>query len=268
MILVLLVFVFAACTGNGTEEAPDPLELITDAAENIREMDTFRMIAEQTGAPYFVETQLGAVEFKRAEAQYVAPEEIQAEVRLLAAGLPAEVGIFSRADDQWYRNELLTANRWFNADFSPGFNPRTLIAEETGFQTALEAMIDIEYIGAETLASGAPTYHLKARAQGEQVTALMAGLVEMSGEVEVDLFIHRDDLYPVRFIIVQPGTETEDEPDPTTWTIDIYDVNAEPDIEDPATDPNTITLDGAAGEVVEVTVTAESPAFILTPGAD
>jgi hypothetical protein len=40
-------------------------------------------------------------------------------------------------------------------------------------------------------------------------------------------------LLPVRFVIVQPDTASEGEPTPTTWTVDVYDVNSEPELDAP-----------------------------------
>ena len=117
--------------------------------------------------------------------------------------------------------------------FAPGFNPRTLIAEDTGFHAALTALIDLQYIGKEELEDGTPVYHLKATANGPDVSSLMVGLVQAAGNVLVDVYINRDTLYPVRFIIIEPETVTEEEPEPTTWTIDVYDINAAPELDDP-----------------------------------
>jgi hypothetical protein len=248
--LVLILLLLAGCAPAPTATPPPPLDLLTQAAENIRTTSSFRMIVEQSGAPYFINTDLGAVAFRRAVAQYVSPDVMQAAVRLLAAGLPAEVDVFSRGDNQWYRNDILTASRWVNAPFSPGFNPRELIVEETGFKASLQAMIDLEYVGAVTLEDGSPTHHMKATANGPDVTALLAGLVYMDDVVNVDIYVHQERLLPVRFIIVQPGTETEDQPQPTTWTIDIYDFNAPPEVETP--EAEAPVQSGATAEPLQV----------------
>ncbi len=234
LLLIALILMAAGCTGASTEEAPlDPIELVTEAAENIRETDTFRMSVERSGASYFVPTDLGNVDFRRAVAQYVAPNILQASVRLIAAGLPADVDVFSRGDDQWYRHAILTANTWFNAPFAVGFNPETLISEDTGFQTALNSLIDLTYEGQENLEDGTAVYHLSGTARGEDISALMANLVETTGEVLVDVFIDQALMIPVRFVIVQPDTITDEDPEPTTWVVDVYDINSEPELDEP-----------------------------------
>ncbi len=233
-LMMMVLMALSGCTGNPTEvPPPSPTDLITEAANNIRASQTFRMDVERTGAPYSVETGLGSVIFRRAVAQYVAPDILQATVRLIAAGLPADVDIFSRGDDQWFRNAILTANAWFNAPFAVGFNPQTLIAEDTGFKAALHSLIDLTFVAGENMADGTSVYHLKGTAKGEDIAALLAGMIQATGNVLVDVYIDQTLRIPVRFIIVQPDTVTEEEPEPTTWTVDVYDINAEPELDEP-----------------------------------
>jgi hypothetical protein len=238
-VLLVVIFLVAGCNGGAAPTTPpDPLALVTEAAEKIRATDTFRMIIEQTGAPFYINTQFGAnVVFRRAEAQYVSPRDMQATARLIALGLPTEVDIFARGENQWFRSDALTGGSWLNAQFAPGFNPETLISAETGFQSALEAMVDLSYVGTASLESGANTYELQGSATGEEVSALLANLVELTGEVQVKVYIDQATMYPARFVLVQPGTETAEEPEPTTWIMDIYDINAPAAIEDPEVTP-------------------------------
>ena len=233
--IVLTLLLLTGCQSETTSAPTDPLDLVTESARLIRQTSSFQMIVEQTGAPYYILTDLGELVFRRANAQYVAPDIMQASVRLLAlGGIPAEVDVFSKGDQQFYRNQILTANQWINAEFAPGFNPQKLIAEEAGFQTALTALIGLNYVETTTLESGVEAHYLKATARGEDVGALLAGLVYDLGEtVNVDVYVDRATGYPVRFIIVQPGTETADEPQPTTWTVDVFDFDGTPEVDPP-----------------------------------
>ena len=233
-ILVAALIVLCSCNGSPTEEAPlEPLDLLAQAASNIRATETFRMSVDRTGANYFIETDFGSVIFRRAVAQYVAPNVMQAMVRVLFGSVTLDVDVFSRGEKQWFRAGVWTNGEWVNATFAPGFNPESLIAQESGFQAALNALIDLEMVGTEELEDGTPVYHLRAVADGEDVSALMVGLITATGNVNVDVYIHQTETYPVRFIIVQPDTVTEDEPDPTTWTVDVYDLNTAAEIDDP-----------------------------------
>ena len=234
LLIVALALWLAACTGAATQEPPaDPLQLVDQAAQHIRESQSFRMSVIRTGAAYFVSTDLGDVDFSKATAQYVAPDTLEATVRVIAAGLPTDVDIFSRGPDQWFRHPVLTADKWLNAPFAEGFNPELIISEDTGFQTALRALIDLSFVGDENLEDGTPVFHLKATAKGEDISALLANIVVVTGQVQVDVYIDQQTIMPVRFVIIQPDTVTDTQPDPTTWTVDIYDVNAEPQLDPP-----------------------------------
>jgi len=239
--LIALVTLLAACGGNVADPTPvptDPLALITEAAINIRSADTFRIDVSQEGPNYYLYTDFGRVTFRRVIGQYVAPREMQANISVLALGLALEINVYARGADQWFSG-LMTGNNWVNTPFAPGFNPETLIAQDTGFQSALTALIELDYVGEETLENGDPVYHITSRAQGEQVSALLAGLIPTVGEVGVDVYIHRETRYPVRFVIVAENDpnaatpEPDEEAEPVRWIIDLYDINAESELTPP-----------------------------------
>ena len=236
MLTVLILVVGCSGDGGNDEPPPDPVALITDAATQIRAVDTFRMEVRHSGADYLVSVYLtpttpADVAFRRALAQYVADNnQLQASVNVIASGLPMNLDVFSYGPDQWVR---LAGTDWVDVDFAPGFDPETLIADDTGFQAALAALTELEYLGLETLDDGTRTYHLRGIARGPDVTNLLVGLIEAEGLLPVDVYISRENGYPVRLVIRQPETITEDEPVPTTWTIDVFDINAEPELNPP-----------------------------------
>lgn len=239
ILLLTTALLLTACnTGNDDEPPPEPVALLTEAANNIRAANTFRMEVRHSGADYLVSVYLdpdasglsqsvAQVAFRRALAQYVAPQVLQADVSIILGGITTQLKIFSQGDDQWFK---LPVTSWIKGDFAPGFNPETLIAEDTGFQAALAALTDLNYEGTDTLEDGTNVFHLSGTANGPDVTALLVGLIEAEGLVPVDVYISQEDRLPVRLVIVQPETDPED---PTTWTIDVYDLNAEPNLTPP-----------------------------------
>jgi hypothetical protein len=231
------VFVLAACEGNSAATptpAPDPLALVTDAADQIRAADTFRMIVDQTGPAYPIATDFGAVTFRRAAAQYAAPDLLQARVAVLALGARLDVEVFARGAEQWFRAPLWTGDQWLNAAFAPGFNPEILIAQETGFQAAVDAARELELVGETQLETGQRVLQVRGVADGPALNGLLVGLIEMTGEVTVDVFIDRDTRFPARFVLTEP-VEGSDEP--RVWTLDILDINAPAAFDDPEATP-------------------------------
>lgn len=239
----LLVAGLSACAPTATPEAPpDPMALVNEAVTNMRAAQTFRIAVTEAGPDYKVFTEFATVFFRQAIAQYVAPGMMQATVRVLAAGLPVEIQVFSNGADQWYR-AIWTANQWVNQKFAPDFNPETLISENSGFQAALKAMIELRYAGIETLESGAQTFHLTATANGPDMSALFGGLIAPVGIVGVDVYIDQTTRAPVRFLVTEHNSpfvvtpESGQKDEPVVWTIDLYDVNAPSEISTPEAAP-------------------------------
>lgn len=237
--LLLIALIAVGCAAPRTPEPPpDPLALIAESAANIRDVDTFRITVAQTGPNYNLYTEYATVVFRMATGQYVAPDVMQASVRVLAAGLPITVDVYAKGADQWFR-AIWTGNTWLNAIFQPTFNPAELIAGETGFQSALEALLELRYVGTTTLESGVEAQRIDATADGAKVTALLGGLIAPVGEVEVEVYIGKENRLPVRFVVREfnspyaapppAGREAE----PVTWLIDLYDFNAPARIDTP-----------------------------------
>jgi hypothetical protein len=243
----------AGCTGNATPTPSlDPLALVTEAAANIRAAETFRISVTQEGPDYMLATEYGTAIFRSATAQYVAPREMQANVRVVVAGLPIQIDVFSRGADQWYR-AIWTGNQWLNQPFQEGFDPETLVSEEAGFQSALDSLIELNYAGEAELDSGAQVYHLTATANGPDVTALLGGLIEPVGEVLVDVYIDRETRQPVRFIIQEFNSpfaatpEAGEDDIPIVWTIDLYDIDAPAELDAPQESTEIAPSEGLIG---------------------
>jgi hypothetical protein len=233
-LIVAVPVIVTACGGGDTRyEAIDPLALVTTAADEIRQATQFNMSVDQTGEDYAIGTAYGNVLFRRATASYVSPRTMQANVRVNAAGIPLDIDVFSYAENQWYR-AIWTGDNWLNEAFSPGFNPESLIAQDTGFQAALSAVRDLSYVGITSLESGQEVHHLRGTADGAGLNALLVGLIEMQGVVSVEVFISTADNYPARFVLVETVPPGENgEASTRTWTIDITDINGEVLIDPP-----------------------------------
>jgi hypothetical protein len=242
LVFILIALLAAACSPTPpAAETPtpiNPLDLVTEAAGNIRSASTFRISVNESGPDYTIYTEYAPVFFRRATAQYVAPGVMQARVRVVAAGIPIDIDIFSQGATQFYR-AIWTGSQWVQQAFAQDFNPETLIAENTGFESALKALIDLSYIGEATLENGAQTYQLAATANGPDVAALLGGLIEPVGVVEVGVYVDKTTRQPARFIITEHNSpyavtpEAGQEAQPVVWTIDIYDINAPSEVTPP-----------------------------------
>ncbi|NWF68712.1 MAG: LppX_LprAFG lipoprotein [Chloroflexi bacterium] len=234
--LFLLVMMLSACAGQvATEAPPDARQLLAAANTVIRAVTTFRMTVEQSGAEYLIAVDMGIgtteVAFRRAIAQFVAPDVMEASVRVILMGAPADINLFSRGDNQWFK--LGTSDTWLNIQFMPGFNPASLWQDGAGFDRALNGLQNPQFVGAAELEDGTAVYHISGTSTSEDVAALTVGLIATGSDVNVDLYIDRHNNYPRRVVLVQPETVSQEEPEPTTWTIDVDDFNLPAQLNDP-----------------------------------
>lgn len=234
--LLIMVWVLAGCGGDATQQAAatrTPADMVKQAAANVRPVDTLKMTIERSGAVYLFQADMGTVAFNRLEGQYVAPDTIQAKARVMLGKLPLDIDVFAKGADQWIRG-IFSNMEWQKTDFATGFNPQTLISQEnSGLQVAMASLKDVKQVGEESLEDGTAVYHLSATAAGQDVSALVAGLLQMTGQVTVDLYVDKAQILPLKFVVVQPDTITDTEKDPTTWTIEIYDFNVPATLETP-----------------------------------
>lgn len=232
--LLFVALILGGCNGDDSSDAPppDPVALLDEAAENIRAAEAFRMEIRHSGADYMINVYLGEttdtpvkVAFRRAMAQYVAEDKLDAQVSVLMGSGRVNLDIYAQGYDQWFRLEGTPF--WVHGEFAPGFNPQTIIAGDSGFHAALSEMENLEYQGETSLEDGTKVYHITGTADGGIVTTLLVGMIKARADVDVEVFVDRDTHYPARLVIRQPETITENDPEPTTWTLDIYDINAE-----------------------------------------
>ncbi len=229
--MLVLSILLAGCSGGTATPTPEPLALITEAARSIRDAESFAVSIERTGAPVYID-QAGIINFLRANGHYVAPDRVQARVRVLVSGIAGDVDVIAIGNDQYYRHAILTGGQWINAEFSPGFNAEDLVRSESGLSRAMGALNDIALQGIEDI-DGVAMWHLTGSAVGSEVSALTIGLIPAQDDVLVDLYIRVDNGHAERLVIVQPDTVSEEEPVPSTWTVEVYDYNGDYTVEAP-----------------------------------
>ena len=207
---------------------PDVATLLPQAFENIRSSATLRMDVRYSGAPWLISTGYGNLEFRQAQADFVAPDTLQVVAQVALFGLPAQVDLFARGEQQWFRNPILTAGRWRAGVLVENFNPQQLIAEGSGFHRVSAELQDLAWQGMVALEEGRRAHHLRGPARGEALSALLVNLVQLAGEVQTDLYIDSETLLPRRFIIRQP--------DEATWDVAVTAVNAAVQLDVPPQD--------------------------------
>ena len=259
--LLLLGILLTACNGSPaatptSTPTPDAKKLLNTAAGQVQNSKSLRFKLQRTGAPAYVDNS-NLIEFVTTNGNYLEPSSVSGTVVARIGGIAGEVEIVAIGDDQWYKNAILTANHWVKALFAPGFNAAKLIKSDEGIQSALNAIKNLKYIGQEDV-FGTPMYHLTGDAAAADVSALTVGLIKGADTV-IDIYIVVETGRVDHVVIVQPLTVTDQYPDPTKWTLEIYDYDA--------TDIKIVPPENADVPVAATPVMAGSPTPIPTVGS-
>lgn len=238
IIWLIILIAIVACSGKNDQEldetAIDPVTILANAAQLMKKTSTFSLEVQIEGAPFNFSIDLGNgsvnVGFIRAIGQFITPSELQARVNVRAGG-NIELSIYAKDEDQWFRAPLVG---WVNQDFAEGFNPSRIIREGGGFEAAVGALRNLTFIGLKGI-NGINAYHFQGEAAGENLTDLLVGLIEITGDVPVEVFVDQATGYPVRLVIETTPTPEDTHEENTNWVVDIFDINNPDSIERPPT---------------------------------
>jgi hypothetical protein len=224
LLIGLILALVAACGGNATEAPlPDPRALLDAAAKAIQQVKTVRFKLQLTGAPAFIDTNK-IISFVSADGSYIAPDRVGAKVSAAVMGVPGQIEIVAVGDDQYYKHIVLTGNRWLKKQFSPGFNADKLIRSDQGIRRAIETLKGIKMVGREDL-FGTPVYHISGQASIVDISAVTVGLIRGTADAQVDVYLDVNGTNVERIVLVQPETVSAEYPDPTTWTMELFNYN-------------------------------------------
>jgi len=261
--LVLLVSVaLSACSGSvPSTSVPDAAMLLKTAATEVEHSTSFKIKLQVTGAPSYVDPPSNKIAFVSANGLYVAPDRLSATVVAKILSLPGEVQVIAIGDSQWMKNHILTAGQWISGIFSPGFNAANLISSDTGIQSALNSLQNVKYVGHDNI-NGTDMLHLTAVGDGPQIASLTVGLIR-GNVVNMDIYIVPATNRVDTVIMTQPDTVSTAEPNPTTWTLEIYDYNAPAQIAAPITAQANGTA--AATQAAQASQAPATPEATIAP---
>jgi hypothetical protein len=262
----LLAILITALVGCGPEAAtatptpPSAETLLEQAIDNIREAESFAMSVEQGGAPFPFIFQLRAGDdpfrtvMRRAEAHFVAPDQLHASARMRVENAPPiSLQLYVDGFTQWLKPPLFG---WTQYEYAAGFNPRLLMGEDSGFNSALSRLNRIDFLGQEQR-FGETVYHVRGEATGQVVNDLLFGLLIINEEIAiVDVYIEAATRFPSELLLTLPDTATDDQED-TFWRIELFNVNEPQEFETPP--PPVRATAEATAETTDAASSAATP---------
>lgn len=235
----VIALVCGVCLGwlNACSAArlPDlaPEEIVERSVEQMKALPGFHFVIDRSGAPAYLNHEKTLI-FRRAEGDFVAPDQAWAAVRVIAPGVVAEIKILGLGEQYWETNPLSGA--WTELPSGMGFNPAVLFDPEMGFQPVLESdLYDLTLEGLAELeeAPGDRLYHLSGKLRGERIFQMS---YEMIGPetLAVQLWVHPETFELHRARIEAPAVgETE----PVIWQLDFWDFGSVVELRPPSETP-------------------------------
>jgi hypothetical protein len=159
------------------------------------------------------------IAMRRIDGIFVAPDKLQATIRVISPGLVTEFQIVSLGEAQWFTN--LITGEWEVLPAEWGFYPASLFEPETGIVSVLRSDITnlvLEGIDELEVVPGVDLYHLVADMSGNSIYYVSYGLIT-SDELRVELWVEPGS-YEVHRIILTEYLPME--PEPRVWTIDFW----------------------------------------------
>jgi hypothetical protein len=238
-LLAILLTVLMGCgpaADTPTPTPPSPETLLEQAIDNIRNAESFAMNVEQGGAPFPFIFQLRANDdpfrtvMRRADAHFVAPDQLHASARMRVENAPPiSLQLYVNGFTQWLKPPLFG---WTQYEYAPGFNPRLLMGEESGFNSALSRLNRIDFLGQEQR-FGEAVYHVRGEASGQVVNDLLFGLLIINEDIAiVDVYIEVATRFPSELLLTLPDTATDERED-TFWRIELFNFNEPQEFETP-----------------------------------
>lgn len=228
----LLILFLAACSGTQIEELP-PDEILALSTARMQELEGFHFLIERSGEPAYLDYG-ETISFRRAEGDYVLPDRVIAEVRVIAPGVVAEVTIISIGEIQW-ETHILTGE-WQIVPPEYAFPAQILLNPDTGIQAVIKSdLTSLEYVGIDEIEEmpGFSLYRLHATLEGEGAYYATYGMIDKD-PLEVEMWIAPRTFELHRLIVVDPLDPGEEED--TVWQIDFWDFDRILEIDPPVSE--------------------------------
>lgn len=248
VLITCAALLMAGCNGDNKdkqENLPAARPLLEEGADQIQNASSLDVELDVEGYPVEIEgTSLEAVPvdvplvFKYAKGVFQAPDRLEATIQFSLGVVSTTADLVALDHNHYLRGDLLTANRWINAEVIPGFSPASLMARPGGIASALLSVTDLEIVGEEDM-DGLKVFHLRGTIEADAVYALTFGLIRSKqGLLKVEIYIGVSERRVALIKLHEPPPAEEQDSEETTWWININDYNRDISITPPPLDEN------------------------------
>ncbi len=239
----VLATLLVGCGGNSSADdtLPEPYTLLQKSVAQLEQVSSLELEIDTSGYPVTLDLELDLPEdiplfFYYAHGVFQAPNRLSATIQFGLGAVTTMAEMIILGHDHYFRGDLLTANRWLNAELIPGFSPDLLFSDEIGIPHALRAITRLEMVGRQRL-RGREVYYLRGAVQASAIYALTFGLMRTTeGELKIEVYIGTKDWRVAQLTLVEPPPADANTDEPTIWKISFLNYNAEVNITAPSLD--------------------------------
>ena len=199
---------------------PDPRAILRQTGEAMESLTSAQFDITRTGGPVFMDAD-GLLRINQATGSYSAPDAVQVTIRLAVPGSNVEVQTVAMGETQWITNFL--NGQWEQLPPGWGFNPAILFSEAEGWRPLLtENLTAVSPLTEEAL-NGQNTLVIEATVEGERVSNLTAGVVDITEPLVLKLWLD-----PTTYTITQAQftTPAQRGDEPAEWLLQFSNYNA------------------------------------------
>ncbi len=241
--ILVLATLLAGCGGKNTDDEPlpDPHALLQESVTQLEQASSLELEIDTSGYPVLLDLELDLPEdiplfFRYAHGVFQAPDRISASIQFGLGAITTMADMIILGHDHYFRGDVLTANRWINAELIPGFSPDVLFSGDVGIPHALNAITSLEMVGRQRL-RGREVYYLRGAIQANAIYALTFGLTRTTeGELKIEVYVGTKDWRVMQLTLVEPPPNGADADEPTIWKISLLNYNKEVNITAPSQD--------------------------------
>lgn len=243
VLITCAALALTSCNGDeqtNSDDLPEARPLLEESADQIQNASSLDVELDVDGYPVELEAQdLDALPadiplyFKYAKGVYQAPDRLEATIQFGVGELSTTADLVALDRNHFLRGDLLTANRWVNAELIPGFSPASLMARPGGIAYALLSITDLEIVGEEDI-EGLHVFRLRGTVEASAVHALTFGLIRSKhGFLKIEVYIEVGERRVAMIKLVDPSPVDVEDAEDTTWMISILDYNRDVSITPP-----------------------------------
>lgn len=237
VVVATLLFTFPAGRVSWAQAEPTTTaqEWVDGAVDHLQAANSFKLLIEQTGAPYPLALSFDGVNMlpatlTSAEAQYVSPNALHISA-LLQFFIPLALDIYSQDDRQWL--SFPSGAPWVLLPAFEDFDTNRLLAADDGIEYVMEHLQDPQLVEGDAPLDGDALWQVQGRAAGEGVSGLLFGFIEPQADVAISAFIRPEDGRFASLEITMLESLGDPQTEASVWNIRFYDYDAPPDYDAP-----------------------------------